>query len=134
MRSGNSVHPIKCLMNEAKDGLTKTEVFLETMPKGDKPANGEVERAVQSVQGLARTIKGFIEIMADIIVPVDHPLMAWIIDSETLLNLFERSSGGNGLTAYQMLRGRVGRVPFPPFGEIFEFNKKTNSKMEGISP
>ena len=44
------------LLAAAKD-LCTCEVLLEHSPKGEPQANGEAERAVQSIMGLARTLK-----------------------------------------------------------------------------
>ena len=36
------------------------EIVSEASPKSESKSNGEVERTVQSVHGLARTLKGFL--------------------------------------------------------------------------
>ena len=56
--------------------------------------------------------------------------MAWIVEhSATLLNLFKRTAGGDGLTAYYRWRGKHWKVPLPPFGELGEFQRKNPIKM-----
>ena len=78
---------------------------------------------------LARTLKEFIEISAEFTVPNDHPLMAWLVEhSATLLNLFKRTTGSDGLTAYCRWRGRHWRVPFPPFGDLVEYQRRSLTK------
>ena len=47
---------LKALMKAAQNCFS-AEVLLENSPVGDKAANGEAERAVQSIQGMARTLK-----------------------------------------------------------------------------
>ena len=59
---------IKALAQSAKDGF-KGEVILEHSPKGESKSNGEVGRAVQSVRGLARTLKDFVEQKASPSIP-----------------------------------------------------------------
>ena len=64
------------VMKNVKSGTTSMEIRLEYSPVRDKQANGEAERAIQSVQGIARTIKKAVEIAIDEEIPVDHPVMA----------------------------------------------------------
>ena len=45
----------------------------------------------QSVQGIARAINEAVEIAIEEEIPVDHPVMAWIVDhAATCLNLFKK--------------------------------------------
>ena len=49
---------------------------------------------------MARTLKESVEIAANCVITSEHPIMAWIVDhAATLLNLFKRTHGGDGLTA-----------------------------------
>ena len=49
---------IVALCDAVKHGL-HGKIVPEASPKGESKSNGEVERAVQSVHGLARTLKDF---------------------------------------------------------------------------
>ena len=56
-----SHHPsIVALCDAVKNGW-HGEIVPEASPKGESKSNGEVECAVQSVHGLARTLKDFLE-------------------------------------------------------------------------
>ena len=54
------------------------EVVSEASPKGESKSNGEVERAVQSVHGFARTFKDFLEQQSRIALQSQSPLLAWL--------------------------------------------------------
>ena len=74
---------IVALCDAVKNGW-HGEVVPEASPKGESKSNGEVERAVQSVRGLARTLKDFLEQRSG-------PLLAWLVDHcSTLLLLFHK--------------------------------------------
>ena len=69
--------------------------MLEHSPVGGSQANGDAERAVQSVQGIARTLKEALEISIGAEVPMAHDVMTWLVEhAATILNLFKRSHGG----------------------------------------
>ena len=52
------------------------EIVPEASPKGESKSNGEAERAVQSVHGLARTLKDFLEQQSGITLESRSPLLA----------------------------------------------------------
>ena len=56
---------IVALCDAVKNGW-HSEIVPEASPKGESKSNGDVERAVQSVHGLARTLKDFLEQRSDI--------------------------------------------------------------------
>ena len=51
---------IKALVEAAKIGWSQ-KLIMEKAPKGESKSNGEVARAVQEVQGIARTLKEALE-------------------------------------------------------------------------
>ena len=51
---------IVALCDTVKNGW-HGEIAPEASPKGESMSNGEVERAIQSAHGLARTLKDFLE-------------------------------------------------------------------------
>ena len=68
---------------------------------------------------------------ANVVVPSDHPLMAWIMDhSATLLKLFKRAAGDDTCTAIHRLRGRPWKIAIPPFGELVEYQRRGLGKMD----
>ena len=56
------------------------EIVPEASPKGESKSNGEVDRAVQSVHGLARTLKDFLEQKSEIALESVRPLLAWLVE------------------------------------------------------
>ena len=107
------------------------ECIIEHSPKGESKSNGEVERAVQSVHGMTRTLKEHVEQEADIVLDPRSPVLAWMIeDSGTVMNLFHRGEPHDGMTAYHRLRGRPWKIDLPPFGESIEFMRRTQSKLD----
>ena len=49
-------------ITEYEQSQNKVEVMIEHSPVGDPQANGDVERAVKSVQGFGRTMKDALEL------------------------------------------------------------------------
>jgi hypothetical protein len=121
---------IKALAKAAKDGFGG-EVVLEQSPKGQSQSNGEVERAVQSVHGLARTLKDHLEQQAKMVLDARSPVLAWLVEhAGVLLNLFHRGEPHDGFTAFHRLKGRPWRVALPCFGEVVEFQRRAKHKLE----
>jgi len=116
------------LLAAAKD-LCTCEVLLEHSPKGEPQAYGEAERAVQSIMGLARTLKEHITTATGQPIPAESPILAWLVNyAGSLLTLFNR--GPDGKTPYERLRGRPWRVALPSFGEHVEFKRRTRRKLD----
>ena len=105
------------------------ELIPEHSPKGVPKSSGEVEREVQTVQGLARTLKDHLEDRMGESLDPRSQILTWLVDyCSTLLNLFH--IGSDGMSAYQRNKGKTWKVELPPFGEIVEFKRRTNSKLE----
>jgi len=101
------------LLAAAKE-LCTCEVLLEHSPKGEPQANGEAERAVQSVMGLSRTLKEHITTATGQPIDGSSPLSAWLVDyAVALLTLSNR--GPDGKTPYKRLWGRAWKVQLPAF-------------------
>ena len=78
MKSDNEPS-IVALIKSVKDGWSG-ELMMEASPKKQSQSNGEVERAVQSVQGLARTLKDFLEQKSGLEIDPKSPLLAWLVE------------------------------------------------------
>ena len=73
----------------------------------ESKSNGEVERAVQSVQGLA------------------SPLRARLVEHcSNLLLLFHKGEPHDGHTAYMRLKSKPWRIEMPSFGEYVDFRRR----------
>ena len=55
------------------------ETIVEWSPAYDKDANGKAERGVQAVEGLARTLNLELEDQLRHKIPIDHPVVTWLI-------------------------------------------------------
>ena len=110
------------LINEIKHGW-KGELIPEAAPKGDAHAqsNGEVERAVQEVLGLARTLKDALEQKSGIELDPKSPLLAWLVElAANVLTLLHKGAPKDGFTAYMRLKGKPWKIELPMFGETVE--------------
>ena len=82
----------------------------------DSMTNGGTEIGVSLLRGLFRTLKLCLEQRIDRQVPVDHPVIAWLMEhTSLLLNAVVR--GSDGLTAWKRIRGRSFAQPLVGFGE-----------------
>lgn len=103
---------------------------LEQSRVGDSNSNGRVERAIQDLKGLVRTLKASLEIntngkinLSDPIVPLLVRHAAHIIDVSRVRE--------NGRTAWQLMKGRRSRTPLLPFGEVVMFKTPTTNRRIG---
>ena len=81
---------IVALCDAVKNGW-HGEIVPEASPEGESKRNGEVERAVQSVPGLARTLKDFLGQKSGIALESRSPLLAWLVEHcSNLLLLFHK--------------------------------------------
>ena len=79
---------IVALCDTVKNGR-HGEVVPEASPKSESKSNGEVERAVHSVHGLARTLMDILEQQSGIVLESRSPLLAWVDEHcSNLLLLF----------------------------------------------
>ena len=109
---------IVALCDAVKNGW-HGEIVPEASPKGESKGNGEVERAVQSVHGLARTLKDFLEQQSGITLESRSPLLDWLVEHcSNLLLLFHKGEPHDGHTAYMRLKGKRWRVELPSFGAL----------------
>ena len=78
----------------------------EASPKGESKSNGEDQRAVQSVHGLARTLGDFLEQQSGITLESRSPLLAWLVEHcSNLFLFFHNGEPHDGHTAYMRLKG-----------------------------
>jgi len=100
----------------------------ETIPEEskvyDSQSNGTAERAVQSVECIARTHKFALEKRIGKKVPCTHPLMTWLVEhSVDMLNKYK--VGADGRTAYERIRGKKYT------GEMIEFGRRVYHMFPG---
>ena len=93
-------------------GTSRTH--LEQSPVGDSRANGVAERAVQTIEKLLRVHMLALGDRLGEAVPVQHPLVEWLI--EHIADLYNRVAvGTDGRTAVQRLKGKACSGFMAPF-------------------
>ena len=93
------------------------QVVMLHSPVGESAANGVIENAIQRVQGQVRAIKLDIETNIKAKLNPSQTIWLWPIEYAAQTFLFWRTSGDDGLTAIQRIRGRSTMAPRPRFGE-----------------
>jgi hypothetical protein len=92
------------------------EIQPEQSPVGESKSNGEIERAIQTVQGHVRTMKLSVQRRYSCNIREDHPIWPWLVMyAALLLNLCD--VGEDGRTAYERRKGRKFKKVLPEFGE-----------------
>ena len=123
--------PAAVALHDAVQNGWHGEIVLAASPKGESKSNREVERAVQSVHGLARTLKDFLEQKSEIALESRSPLLAWLVEHcSDLLLLFHKGEPHDGHTAYMRLKGRPWGIELSRFGECVDCRKRTRHKLE----
>ncbi len=82
----------------------------------DSQSNGGTEVGVRLVRGLLRTVKLCLEQRLDRFIPIDHPVIAWMMEHTCLL-INVLAQGEDGLTAWARVRGRQFGQQLVGFGE-----------------
>ena len=103
------------LKEQVKDERTE-EIIMEMSPVEDSRSNGEMEKAIQDVQGQIRTMKSSLEMRYGRSVEPSHCCLPWlVIHSASLLNRF--AVGMDGCTAHRRLKGKDFKGTLCEFGE-----------------
>jgi hypothetical protein len=82
----------------------------------DSQSNGGTEIGVRMIRGLFRTLKLCLEARIDKYIPIDHPIIAWMMQHVCLL-LNCMIKGDDGITAWHRVRGRPFHQQLLGFGE-----------------
>lgn len=98
---------IKALARTVKAGF-EGEVLPEESPKGDAhgQSNGAAERAVQTCQGLVRTLKAHLERP----IGSSFSVLAWMVEHAGTLHTLYSQEGAEGLTPFQRIKGRKWQI------------------------
>ena len=81
------------------------EIMIEESPVGEHQSNGEVERAIQSVQEMMRTMKLALQSRYKSRIRSDHPILPWLVThAAMILNLCK--VGKDGRTAHERRKGK----------------------------
>ena len=85
-------HALTSVAEAVKNGIEGT-LIIEKSPKGVKESKGEIERAVQTLEGQARTLRAAIESNYGEKLPDDSLILTWLVEhASTVYNLFFRST------------------------------------------
>ena len=58
---------------------TRVENVMEESPEYESKSNGEIERAIQTIQGQIRTMKDRLELRSGQRIGGEHPCLPWLI-------------------------------------------------------
>ena len=115
---------LQAVVEAAKHGF-QGQLILEKILVGVSESKGEVERAVQTIEGQSRTLRSALETLCGVELGDDSAILTWMVEhAGALHNLFWSGEMKEGKTPYSRHRGREWRVSLPPFGERIEFLKR----------
>ena len=105
------------------------QVMEEHPPPFDSQANGAMEAAVKQIRGMVKTLQRCIEQRIGHRIPMDHPLMAWLVPHSAMLINY-RMRGDDHKTAYCRTRGRPWNGRLLGFAEKCRFKIRSKEKVE----
>ena len=96
---------LKEALRAAKTEVTDLEEIQAEFPSAyDSRSNGEIENTIRNFQGLLRTMKLSLERRLNVVIPHSHPVVTWLVE-HVAWTMTTRPRGGDGLTAYQRVKG-----------------------------
>ena len=124
---------IEALMEDVIKTRGKEITLLERSPVGSSGSNGLVERGVQSVEGVIRTLKSALEERIGARIRAEEKIVIFIAEYAAYL-INRREVGKDGKTAYERNKGKKGLVMAVEFGEKLLWKVRPKSKMEKLNP
>ena len=112
--------------NARRKTVTGHNTTQESTAVGDSDMNGKVERGIQEVNGVVRTLRSALEERLGCNITINHPLFPWMVRhaGQVIIRYQVRSSGK---TSYRMGKGVDSILPVAEFGEVVHFAPlKTN--------
>ena len=101
------------------------EILPEESEVGESQSNGVIERAIQEVEGLVRTLKDQVEEKYQQHIQQDHPFLAWLIrHAVDLWSKFQL--GVDGKTPYERLKGKKFSKEMLPIGSCLHYMPLTS--------
>ena len=114
-------------LKDAVKASCDVSMGVEVRPMGASQANGDVERAVRTVQGQVRTMKSALDSNYKTGFGEIHALIPRFVSyASSVINKFTVDTGGN--TAHERCRGRKFNRQLPEFGECVMFHKTLSNK------
>ena len=103
---------------------------LEQSRVGDSNSNGRIERAIQDLKGLVRTLRASLEINVNGKINLIDPIVPLLVrHAAHIINVSRVRE--NGRTAWQLMKGRRSRTPLVPFGEVVMFKIPITNRRIG---
>ena len=103
--------------SNCEDTVHGVAVPEESAP-GESQSNGAAERAVQMIEDQIRVMNLSLEHKRGVKVPVEHPLMWWLVEHSAMLLTNVHVTGDDRLTGYHRLHGHSAAQRMPEFGEM----------------
>ena len=99
------------------------ETISENSPAYAHQSNGVVERGLQSVEGMVRTLRSALEERIGVTLEIGDAIWPWLVEyASYLLNRMEVSHDGK--TAYERLKGKRSKVIGVEFGETVMWKRR----------
>ena len=123
---------IKFLVDDVCMNRTGARTIKELAPKGSKGSNGVVERAVQAVEQVLRTMKSSLDERMGVKIDILHPVNTWLCEfAGYMMNRMEVASDGK--TPYERIKGKKAAVLGLEFGEKILWKHRVGEKMEKLN-
>jgi len=114
---------MKAVVEEIARWRAPAKTIMEQSPVGSSQSNGVIERAIQSYEGLLRTMKSGLETKWSAKIPDGHAIFSWMSEyCAFLLNRYEVSADGK--TSYERMKGKKSKQQGLEIGEGLMFKKK----------
>ena len=108
------------------------QVLEEHSPEYDPQSNGSAEVGVKLLKGHLRTLKSCLESQLGYRVPVQHPLVSWMVRHAADLVTW-CAKGHDGQTAYQRVRARDFKTKLMGFGEKCRLKNRSQEPLARIA-
>ena len=118
--------PSMTALQERIRRMRTLETVLMNAKKGDSKANGMIEKAIQDLEGIVRTLKLHLEQRIGVRIPPNHAIMEWLVEyAAEMLNRFR--IGADDKTAHERTRG------YHKLRDMAEFGESVLWKREGFA-
>ena len=102
----------------------------ESTAVGDSNMNGRVERAIQELNGIVRTLRSALEERIGCTITINHPIFPWMVRHASQL-IIRYQIRASGKTSFRMGKGVDSILPFAEFGKVVHFIPwKTNEHRQ----
>ena len=123
---------IEALMADVVKTRGAAITVVERSPVGSSGSNGIVERGVQSVEGVLRTLRSACEERLGVKIEPEEKLLIFMAEYAAYL-INRREVGKDGKTAYERCRGKRASVLAVEFGEKLLWKVRPKHKLEKLN-